>query len=85
MGTGEIAGGGGGGGVTLRWTSFMLRKPEISAGLMGLPRLVTEILPLLCLTGRNRALNRQGTTLCRDVLRLRSACVNVLALRYAPH
>ena len=44
-------------GVTLRWTSipsrgsrnipsrFMLRKPEISAGLMGLSRLVTETLP----------------------------------------
>ena len=44
-------------GVTPRWTSipsrgsrntpsrFMPRKPEISAGLMGLPRLVTETLP----------------------------------------
>ena len=54
MGTGVMLG------VTLRWTSipsragsintpsrFMLRKPKISAGLMGLPRLVTETLPCL--------------------------------------
>ena len=32
-------------------TPFMLRKPEISVGLMGLPRLVTETLPLCASLG----------------------------------
>ena len=49
MGTGENAGGkpfdglaSHPGGSRNTPSRFMLRKPEISAGLMGLPRLVTE-------------------------------------------
>ena len=44
MGTGENAGGKPCDGLASH-PGFMLRKPEISAGLMGLPRLVTETLP----------------------------------------
>ena len=38
---------GGGGGGRNTPSRFMLQKPEISAGLLGLSRLVTETIPFL--------------------------------------